>query len=577
MGHGATRTLERVAAAVGELVAAPPRFEPVRDVPQGGVLLALPALLANGLLRYSATCFALPPGFYGIESIFLLLGLMALARIKSIEQLRYHAPGEWGKLLGLDRVPEVRTLRQKLQLLCAAGVIPLAAESRLQQWSAKLAAEWLEADEHSRGLFYTDGHVRVYHGALTTLPRRYVAREKLCLRGTTDYWVNALDGQPFFLVTRTVDPGMLTVIREQIVPQLEALVPPRCTQAESRSPAPRFTLVFDREGYSPEFFAEMQKKGIAILTYHKFPRDDWPLTEFTPRPVALANGEQSTMALAERRVELSGKVTVREVRKLTESGHQTSILSTNERLDVPALASAMFARWSQENFFRYMREHYSLDRLVEYGTEEIPDATRVVNPRWREVDGHVRRETGKLARQLTLFGALELEGELEEAKVKRYEERKGALHQDITHRQAVIEKLKAARKETPHHVTVADLPEADRFQRLRGACKYFVDTIKMIAYRAETAMTCIVREKLARADDARALLRDVYNTEVDLCPDLRAHTLTVRVHHLATQMQDNAVRHLCAELNATETLFPGTELRLIYELGSTQNHRDQEV
>jgi len=572
MGHGTTRTLERVAAALGKLVTASPQFESARDVPQGGVLLALPALLANGLLRHNATSFELPPGFYGIDSIFLLLGLIALARIKSIEQLRYHPPGEWGKLLGLDRVPEVRTLRQKLQILCEDGSTQPAAEGRLQQWSAKLAGEWLEGDAQSAGQFYVDGHVRVYHGAQTALPRRYVAREKLCLRGTTDYWVNALDGQPFFLVTRTVDPGMLTVIREQIVPQLEALVPPGCAKAETLNPPPRFTLVFDREGYSPDFFGEMKKKGIAVLTYHKFPGADWPLTEFTPHCVDLVNGEQSTMALAERRVELSGNVTIREVRKLTEGGHQTSILSTNEVLDVPALASAMFARWSQENFFRYMREHYSLDRLVEYGTEVIPDATRVVNPRWRELDGQVRHETGKMARQLTLFGALELEGELEEGKVKRYEERKGALHQDITHRQEAIENLKAARKETPHHVTIADLPEADRFQRLRGACKYFVDTIKMIAYRAETAMACILRENLARTDDTRALLRDVYNTEVDLCPDPEAHTLTVRVHHLATQMQDSAVRNLCKELNATETVFPGTELRLVYELGSPQNH-----
>jgi len=99
--------------------------------------------------------------------------------------------------------------------------------------------------------------------------------------------------------------------------------------------------------------------------------------------------------------------------------------------------------------------------------------------------------------------------------------------------------------------------------------KYFVDTIKMIAYRAETAMTCILREKLARSDDARALLRDVYGTEADLQPDLAAQTLTVRIHHLATRAHDEALRHLCAELNATETVFPGTNLRLVYELGSS--------
>jgi hypothetical protein len=103
---------------MGLLDAAPPRFPVACDVPKGGVLLALPALLAVGLLRHTTALYGLPNGFYGITSIFLLLALMALARIKSIEQLRYVAPGEWGNLLGLDRIPEVRTLRQRLEILC---------------------------------------------------------------------------------------------------------------------------------------------------------------------------------------------------------------------------------------------------------------------------------------------------------------------------------------------------------------------------------------------------------------------------------------------------------------------------
>jgi len=110
MGNAATRSLERVAAAMGELESAPIQFQATCDVTRGGVLLALPALLAVGLLRYTPPMmYQLPKGFYGIDSVFLLLALMALARIQSLEQLRYHAPGEWGKLLGLDRVPEVRT------------------------------------------------------------------------------------------------------------------------------------------------------------------------------------------------------------------------------------------------------------------------------------------------------------------------------------------------------------------------------------------------------------------------------------------------------------------------------------
>jgi hypothetical protein len=96
----------------------------------------------------------------------------------------------------------------------------------------------------------------------------------------------------------------------------------------------------------------------------------------------------------------------------------------------------------------------------------------------------------------------------------------------------------------------------------------FLDTIKMIAYRAETSMACTLRERLQRSDDARALLRQIYRTEVDLIPDLPAQTLTVRLHHLTQAAHHTAVRYLCEELTAAETNFPGTDLRLVYELGS---------
>ena len=205
MGCAATRTAERVAAAMGALVSAPIQFEAARDVPKGGVLLALPALLAAGLLRHSEALYSLPDGFYGIASIFLLLALMALARIKSVEQLRYVAPGEWGNLLGLDRIPEVRTLRQKLEILCQQT-------GRAMRWNTELAKEWIAGQRESEMVFYVDGHVRVYSGGLTPLPRHYVARERLCLRATTDYWINAMDGQPFVFVNKEVDPGLLATI-----------------------------------------------------------------------------------------------------------------------------------------------------------------------------------------------------------------------------------------------------------------------------------------------------------------------------------------------------------------------------
>ena len=119
-----------------------------------------------------------------------------------------------------------------------------------------------------------------------------------------------------------------------------------------------FTVLFDREGYSPELFEAMRQKRIAILSYHKFPEDDWRPEEFTTHTVRLAAGEVVTMQLAERGTHLAKKLWLREIRKLGEDGHQTSILTTNFQSPMTTLAVSLFARWSQENFFRYMREHY---------------------------------------------------------------------------------------------------------------------------------------------------------------------------------------------------------------------------
>jgi hypothetical protein len=566
MGNGATRSLERVAAAMGELESAPIEFQATCDVAQGGVLLALPALLAAGLLRHTLEFYQLPKGFYGIESIFLLLGLMALARIGTLEQLRYQAPGEWGKLLGLDRIPEVRTLRAKLKLLCQDL-------GRAMRWNTQLAKEWIIRQNDAELYFYCDGHVRVYHGDQSALPRHYVARERLCLRATTDYWINAMDGQPFLYVNKEVDPGLIATLTQDVIPWLEANVaktPEQERRLAEDARAHWFTMVFDREGYSPELFEKMRQKRIAILTYHKFPREDWRREEFQLHSVELAGGETVTMQLAERGSQLSNKLWLREIRKLTDSGHQTSILTTNFQAPMTTLAVSLFARWSQENFFRYMREHYGLDHLIEYGTEPIPDAISVVNPAWRKLDGQIRSKAGRRHRLAAQFGALALSEDPTESQVQGFQQRKGNLQEEIQVLDLEIDNLKQLRKKTEHHIPVKSLPEEDRFTRLRTERKHFIDTLKMIAYRAESSMASLLREHMARGgDDARTLLRQIFQTEADLTPDLAANTLTVRLHHLTQAAHDQAIQQLLADLNATQTVFPGTTLTLVFKLGSS--------
>ena len=561
MGCATTRAEERLLAAVGLLRQAPVQFAPAVDVPLGGVLWALPALLAEGLLRHSRKLFQVPAGFYPLETIFLVLAFMAWVRVRSLEALRYEPPGEWGQLVGLDRIPEVRTLRQKLGQLCQPPGVATT-------WSSELAREWMAAQPENDGVYYADGHVRVYHGKLAALPRRYVARQKLCLRGTTDYWVNALDGRPFFLVSRPVDPGLIEVLRTDLVPRLLTDAPGQPTAAELAADPlrHRFTLVFDRAGYSPEFFAEMKRQRVAVITYHKFPGDDWPVEEFVAQELTLANGEKVTLALAERGTCLSNDLWVREIRQREDSGHQVSVLATDDRSELRPIAVRMFARWTQENFLKYMREHYAIDRLVEHGTEPLPATTTLVNPAWRRLDSQIRREQALRDRDRAAFGALHLSAAPEPPELEAWQQQKARLHESITSRQTRLEEFKAQRKKTPHHVALQDLPKEEQFPRLRAERKHFVDTIKLLAYRAETALVGTVREALARHDDGRALVRELMRTTADLHPDLDAKTLTVQLHPLPSRLQDAAVQHLAGELTATETVFPGTDLRLVFTL-----------
>ncbi len=511
MGMGAADVEGRFAASVGELDAVAPDFTPALDVPNGGLLCALPALLAVGLLEGIERHLALPKGYYGLDSLLLLLAFMALARIETIESLRYKAPGEWGKLLGLDRIPEVRTLRAKIQLL--------AQDDHPAQWNAALCERWMAAAPEQAGVLYIDGHVRVYNGSQTQLPRHYVARQRLCQRATTDYWVNAMDGQPFFVVNQVVDPGLIEVIEQEIVPRIEQSLPAPVDPKPQADPLRhRFTLVFDREGYSPAFLKRgMKTQHIACLTYHKSPRRGLVVGEARSLSSAFGQVEDSDhVDLAERGTCLKQRACgwgscakpQRAPRPDRHPVHRLS-LGAGGPLGRGHVRAEMVA--GTENFFKYAREHFGLDRLADYRTEAISDPLRVVNPDYRQLDGQVRSATGKLTRRLANFAAMTLDAPIEPKHVEPFVRRKAALQEEIETLQHTLATLKVSRKETPHHITVDELPEEARFRQLSTQSKHLLDTIKMIAYRAETAMANSLREHPTRPDE-RGVVRAPHTT-----------------------------------------------------------------
>lgn len=567
MGVATTHAELRLLAAVGEIDEVPSDFQPCNDVSFGGVLLALPALLSCGLLKYAARFFTLPPGYYGLQHIFIMLAFMALSRIKSIEKLASTAPGEWGKLLGLDRCPATKTMRAKIKLL---------ASGQVEEWTSILSEDWMNAVPEAAGILYIDGHTRVYHGSQTKLPLHYVARQRLCQRATSDYWVNGFDGLPFFKVNCAVDPGMIHVIEHDIVPRLEQQVPAQPSSEELRTNPYRskFRLVFDREGYSPAFFRRMNEKRIAVQTYRKYVTDAWDEAEFTPHTVRLTTGENATMQLAERGTllgtKLSERIWVREIRKLTERGHQVSIVSTEWEATPSEIASPQFGRWYQENFFKYARENFNLDRLIDYKIEPIDDTTKVINPAWRKLDAEVRKRAAKLGRKKSQLGAILLKEQATALDIELHIQEAAALGEQIEQGARELEEIKAKRKQVAKHIQIKDLPEEDRFQKLAHRSKHFIDTLKIIAYRAETALADIIRESLGEhhRDEARKFIQKICTTEANLHPDPEAGILHVEIHSLATPKDNRILQVLCEEMNNTQTLYPATKMQLFFKMVS---------
>jgi transposase len=570
MGTACTRVEERILAAFGVCDGAPVRFEPCLDVPKGGVLCALPSLLMNGLLEGAERSLSQIKGYYRCFHILILLAFMALCRIKTVEQLRGHSPGEFGKVMGLDRVPEVRCLRRKMD--------ELSADNAGELWATHLARYWMKAEPEAVGTLYVDGHVRVYHGDQTKLPRRYVSRERLCLRGTTDYWVNDAIGRPFFVVEKVIDPGLLKTLRDSIVPRLLNDVADHPSEEElSADPhLCRFVLVFDREGYSPAFFREMWlNHRIGCISYHKHPAEAWPRDWFREHEVTMPNGETVTMHLAEMGSLVgSGKdaLWMREVRKLTDSGHQTSFISTAFELPHTVLAARMFSRWCQENFFRYMMQHFAIDLLQEYGTDAFADTEEVINPAWRELDRSRNSLQNKLRYRRARFAQMSMhpEGEDDKPRYDKWLRKKAALLEEIQHIEHQLDQEKAKLKKAPKRITWAHLEEKDRFHRLLPGRRRLMDTIRMIAYRAETSMASLLVGPTVDFAAARRLLQDLFVTEADILPDPTNKLLHVRIHGASRPAANRSLGQLFWQLNEAQVQYPGTDMRLVYELRGSE-------
>jgi len=533
------------------------KFESHQGVMEAGLLLMLPALLSQGLLK-TTDLYQLPANhYYGVRSTVMTLAFMFLARIRNPEQIKQCRPGEIGKIIGLDRIPEARCLRDKIRLL--------SEQHQASHLNRVLVDHWYQSPTEEGSFLYIDGHVRIYYGQLATLPAKYVSRQKLCLSATTEYWVNDAQGLPVMMVMGELTEKLEQAISEQIIPELKKTV---LLGGPSTSPesTPRCTLVFDREAYHPAFFATLwQQHSIAVITYRKNVRDSWPEESFKDMTVNILD-QVVTMRLCEQLTTLAG-VSLREIRRLGEDGHQTSIITTHGTIPTPVVAGRMFGRWSQENFFRYLMADYDFDKMVQFGVEAIDENRQVINPLYRKVNYRLKKHREKLQRlKAQLYPLADQTMEATVDAIPQITQKQIALKEKIEAYQDIEAQVLSERRNTPARIRLKDMGKQQRYNKLKHESKMLINIIKMICYRAETAVANLLMEHLANGrEEKRMVVKQIMQTPADLEPDYQNKTLTVTLHTLAAPRFNFAAAKVAHLLTQTETLFPGSDLKLIFK------------
>ncbi len=550
-----SRTAERCAARFGELTEAPVVMTEGAQLPLAGLLLALPGLEATGLLEVAEDTYGpMRNGFYGLRAILLMAVFMALLREPRAEGATRLRPIDLGRLLGLDRAPEVKTLRRKLS--------ELAGHRKGAGLQAALGAHHVAARPEAVGFLYLDGHVRVYTGT-RKIAKTHIARMRIAGPATEETWVGDSVGDPVMVLTAAPSKSLAAEL-SRLLPDLRALV-----GAERRC-----TVTFDRGGYSPAVFTEIITAGFDILTYYKGTWTRSPAQDFTSTDYTATDGATHSYELAERAIELpvparedteATTVGLRLIVRRSPDGHQTPILTNRTDLSAAEVAYRMAARWRQENYFKYARTHFALDALDSYAEGPDDPARLVPNPAKSDALAHVAAARASVsAAHAGLAQAIDTAA----TRAGRPGSQGTAIvdpaaGQNLSAAHTGLAEAQQASRATPSHLPLSQVRPDSRL--LETERKLLTHAIRMSAYNTESALARLLRPHYSRGEDeARALLREALSLPGDL--QIIGDSLHVRLEPASAPRRSQALAALCNELTDTQTRYPGTNLVMAYSV-----------
>lgn len=551
------RAIDRLLARMGMLSDAAPLFGNRQNLARAGLLLAIPILESHRVFDdVTATFKPMGPAFYGRRNTALALIQLFLARIGRPERLKEHSPQDLGATIGLDRFPEMKTLRGKIR--------QLSNQNASLQFMKQLTSRHLQRIKGERVWLYLDGHVSVYSGK-RKLKKHHVTRLRTSLPSVLDYWLNDDKGDPLMVVTGNTKGTMKSL--PDIISDLRK-------QGEHRP----VTVAFDREGWSPDLFAELAAMpNVKFLTYRKAkPKKELPqlpVTDFKEYTQDV-DGEDVCYKLADTGIYIDygprkarRRLRLRQVTRLSEKGHQTHIVTNDRESGTFELAHGMFSRWTQENFFKYMRTEMDLDGLYTYCMEDGDGARLVPNPKRKSLDAKISNLQKKRDRLVADYGQLALSNEEKRRKTMRgFKSANGALGKEIRELEVRIDDVKQKRESLPAKVPVNETLQGGKMKQVRTETRRLLHCFRMLVYRAESALRELIRPHYKRwRHDGRTIVQSMLQSKGDI--EVTDTELRVALAPQSAPHRTKALTALCEELNVLDARFPGSDLRMRFSVG----------
>ena len=504
-----------------------------------GAALYYPALQALGLVEAAASCFRLVRAErFGVQAVMLTLFFLSLLSKTTVEAAKHLRRWEFGPLVGAGRAPAVKTLRRKLGSLVQQG--------SASRFGEMLARRWVEQGMVATAYLYVDGHMKVYTGK-RKLAECWNAQRRMPLPGLLTYFVNDQKGRPLLFVTEEASASLA-----QTMPRVVAAI--RRVVGERR-----FTVIFDRGGYDSKLFTWLQDEGIDFITYQRGEPQLAP--EQFSRQECRFEGLRVRMQLSEDQVKVNGSGPWRRIVVRSRNGHQTPILTSLTGLAAAKIACLMFARWRQENFFKYSREHQGMDQLLGYAWGEADSEQLVPNPERKAVEGELRAKRQELARRRAELGQALLDEPVWGRTAHGLKIAQGGAVGQMRALEDEIEALLDRRVQLPKHIPLA---QAGKREVLRLEHKAIIDRVKITAYNAEEWLLDLLVRHYSNPYDVRALLRSFAQLSGEIRTTDERVVITLDPPDLP--LHRRALRGLCADLNQITATYPGTELPVIYQV-----------